>query len=48
MELYPIRHGQSTNNRGDARVSDPSLTELGRQQATRAGLALRNLGITRL
>ena len=48
MELYLIRHGQSTNNRGDARVPDPSLTELGRQQATRAGRALRNLGITRL
>ncbi len=48
MELYLIRHGQSTNNRGDARVPDPPLTELGRQQADRAGRALRNLGITRL
>ena len=48
MELYLIRHGQSTNNRGDARVPDPSLTDLGRQQAERAGRALKNLGITRL
>ena len=48
MELYLIRHGQSTNNRGDARVPDPPLTELGRQQADRAGRALKDLGITRL
>ena len=48
MILYLIRHGQSTNNRGDARVPDPPLTDLGRQQADRAGRAMRNLGITRL
>ena len=48
MELYLIRHGQSANNRGDARVTDPPLTELGKQQTDRAGRALRNLGITRL
>ena len=48
MELYLIRHGQSTNNRGDARVPDPPLTELGRQQADRAGRALKHLGITHL
>ena len=48
MELYLIRHGQSTNNRGDARVPDPPLTELGKQQADRTGKALGNLGITRL
>ena len=48
MELYLIRHGQSTNNRGDARVPDSPLTELGKQQADRAGRALRNLSITRL
>jgi broad specificity phosphatase PhoE len=48
MELYLIRHGQSTNNRGDARVPDPPLTELGKQQADRAGRALRNLSITHL
>ncbi len=33
MELYLIRHGQSGNNAGASRVADPSLTELGRQQA---------------
>ena len=48
MELYLIRHGQSTNNCGDARVPDPPLTELGKQQADRAGRALKSLGITRL
>ncbi|MDE0297280.1 MAG: histidine phosphatase family protein [Candidatus Poribacteria bacterium] len=48
MELYLIRHGQSTNNRGDARVPDPPLTEIGKQQADRAGRALKDLGITRL
>lgn len=48
MELYLIRHGQSTANRGDARILDPPLTELGRQQADRAGQTLKHLGITRL
>ena len=48
MELYLIRHGQSTNNRGDARVPDPPLTEIGKQQADKAGRALKHLGITRL
>lgn len=35
MELYIIRHGQSTNNATDEvdRVSDPELTSLGKQQA---------------
>ena len=48
MELYLIRHGQSTNNRGDERVPDPPLTELGRKQADKAGQALKDLGVTRL
>ena len=48
MEFYLIRHGQSTNNRGDARVSDPHLTELGKEQADKVGKALVALGITRL
>ncbi len=48
MELYLIRHGQSTNNRGDTRVADPPLTELAEEQARRAGESLRNEGITRL
>ena len=48
MELYLIRHGQSTNNRGDARVPETPLTEIGKQQADRAGRTLRDLGITRL
>jgi len=36
MELYLIRHGQSQNNAwgdSDRRVADPSLTEIGHQQA---------------
>ena len=40
MDLYIIRHGQSTNNvieevpgYESQRVSDPPLTELGKQQA---------------
>ncbi len=37
MQLYIIRHGQSTNNATSSdpeqRVSDPPLTELGQQQA---------------
>ena len=48
MELYLIRHGQSTNNRGDARIPETPLTEIGKQQADRAGRTLRDLGITRL
>ena len=48
MELYLIRHGQSTNNRGDSRVADPPLTELAEEQARRAGESIKNEGITRL
>ena len=48
MELYLIRHGQSTNNRGDERVPDPPLTEFGRKQADKAGQALKDVGVTRL
>lgn len=49
MEFYLIRHGQSTNNRGDLpRVPDPPLTALGEEQAQRAGESLKGEGITRL
>lgn len=48
MEFYYIRHGQSTNNRGDERSSEPPLTDLGEEQAKRTGEALSGLGITRL
>lgn len=49
MELFIVRHGQSANNRGDLpRQPDPPLTELGEEQARRAGHALRELGINHL
>ena len=48
MELYLIRHGQSTNNRGDSRVSDPPLTELGEEQARLVGQFIKDEGINRL
>ena len=48
MEFYFIRHGQSTNNRGGQRNFEPPLTDLGVEQARRAGEALSELGITRL
>ena len=37
MELYLIRHGQSTNNAGLPHVADPPLSDLGKQQACYAG-----------
>jgi broad specificity phosphatase PhoE len=55
MQLYLIRHGQSTNNTLDDykdRLCDPPLTELGRQQAERVAGHLADsrggYGITRL
>lgn len=48
MELYLIRHGQSTNNRGDPRVSDPPLTEFGEEQARLVGQFIKDKGISRL
>lgn len=37
MQLYLVRHGQSTNNAGHPRVVDPNLTEIGVVQATATG-----------
>ena len=49
MELYFIRHGQSTNNQGDyPRVAEPPLTDLGQEQARRVGELLPDEGITKL
>ncbi len=47
MELYIIRHGQSTNNATEAlnrrdRVSDPPLTEIGHRQAEAVARYLRD------
>lgn len=48
MEIYLIRHGQSTNNAGLAHVADPPLSHLGKQQAYHVGKALQREGISRL
>ena len=49
MELYLIRHGQSTNNAGKApHAADPPLSDLGCQQAYYVGKALQREGISRL
>lgn len=48
MEIYFIRHGQSTQNRGDSRVPYPPLTDLGRLQAKHAGEHLKSAGIRHL
>lgn len=48
MELYLIRHGQSTNNAAFPHIADPPLSDLGKQQAYHAGKALQRKGISRL
>ncbi len=47
MELYLIRHGQSTNNEGKLpRAADPPLTDIGVEQARWVGESLKNEGFT--
>lgn len=48
MELYLIRHGQSTNNAALPHIADPPLSDLGKQQAYYAGKTLQREGISRL
>ena len=46
MQLFIVRHGQSTGNITNADVPDAELTPLGRQQAREAGSRLAGEGIT--
>lgn len=48
MELVLVRHGQPEWVRDGRNVDDPRLTELGRTQAERAGVALAELDVDRL
>src|ERR1700733_3175541 len=43
MNIYLIRHGESTNNAGMPPVPDPPLTDLGREQARRTAQYLAGL-----
>ena len=44
MDMYLIRHGQSTSNRGDENNIDfPPLTDLGQKQAGLAAEAIKNI-----
>lgn len=48
MELYLIRHGQSQNNAwgdGAKRVQDPTLTEIGHEQAKRVAEHVRDVDL---
>ena len=50
LELYLIRHGQSTNNANleSQRVEDPDLTDLGKLQALRLAASLAELELDRI
>lgn len=50
MDLYLIRHAQSSNNAQpvELRVHDPELTALGQEQARRLAQHVRHLKLTRL
>lgn len=48
MDLYLIRHGQSTSNRGDEPIDFPPLTDLGHTQAYLAGTALKDVNPVKL
>ena len=48
MDLYVVRHAQSTNNRGDREELDPPLTDEGTRQALQVATALHKLHITTL
>ena len=56
MDLYIVRHGQSTNNTGETHVPDPQLTEIGQRLEipmpdslpSHVAATLSGLGITHL
>ncbi len=48
MDVYYVRHGESTGNTGESHGPDPSLTDAGFAQAACAADALRDAGVNRL
>ncbi|MBT5531493.1 histidine phosphatase family protein, partial [Candidatus Poribacteria bacterium] len=48
MDVYYVRHGESTGNTGETHEPDPALTDAGLQQAGHAADGLRGLGVDRL
>ncbi|MAF11687.1 hypothetical protein CMK11_14665 [Candidatus Poribacteria bacterium] len=48
MDVYYVRHGESTGNTGETHEPDPALTDAGLEQAAHAAAALRGLGVGRL
>jgi broad specificity phosphatase PhoE len=48
MDVYYVRHGESTNNNGDTHDPDPALTDVGHAQASHAAAALEGVRATGL
>jgi broad specificity phosphatase PhoE len=48
MDVYYVRHGESTGNTGEHHGPDPSLTDAGLAQAACAAEALKDAGVSKL